>query len=65
MDPENPLTAYVLNTTETAGDQTGQRAFLFLDAAAAAELGERLKASKPAEVASFDYVVLPLEGAPV
>lgn len=60
----NPLTAYVLYTYETAtGLAPGCRAYLYLDPAAATAEGEKLKAAKPAEVATFTYMVLPLEGA--
>jgi hypothetical protein len=65
MDPDNPLTAYVLYTYETAtGLHPGCRAYLFLDPDAAKAAGDKLVASKPAEATGLTYMVLPLEGAP-
>lgn len=60
----NPITAYILYTVETAAAGTGCRAYLYLDYAAATAAGEKLKSEKPAEVTSFVYMVLLLEGAP-
>lgn len=60
----NPITAYILYTYESAAVGFGCRAYLYLDQAAAHAMGEKLKAEKPAEVTTFTYMVLPLEGAP-
>jgi hypothetical protein len=63
--PMNPITAYVLTTTETATGLTpGIRHFLYLDPVAAKSMGERLAAAKPPEVTSLTFTVRPLEGAP-
>jgi hypothetical protein len=60
-----PIELFILYTSEsTLGLGTGHRAYLYLDETAAAVMGEKLKAAKPPEVTSFDYTVLPLEGAP-
>lgn len=60
----NPLNAFILYTYTTADGETGCRTFLYLDEASATAGGEKFKATKPAEVTSFGYMVLQLEGAP-
>lgn len=61
----NPLALFVLYTYESIpGEQPGCRAYLFVDQAAALTAGQKLQAEKPAEVTTFTFMVLPLEGAP-
>lgn len=60
----SPFTIWVLYTYETSNGQTGCRTYGLQDQAAAQALGEQLQADKPAEVQSFGFMVLPLEGPP-
>lgn len=61
----NPLALWILYTYESIpGEQPGCRAYLFADQASAQACGEKLQVAKPAEVQTFTFMVLPLEGAP-